>query len=225
VKPISVLVADDEAMIRAGIAMMVNAQDDLEVVAEAANGVEAVELVQRLRPDVVLMDVRMPVMDGVAATRAICAAPRVEPPTRVLVLTTFSDDQAVHGALLAGASGYLLKHAAPQALLSAIREVAAGNAWLDPSVTGSVIEALAAAPRAGQNVAGLCAELTSREREVLVLMAQGLSNTEIGERLVLGSGTVKTHVSRVLMKTASRDRAQAIALAYQSGLVVAPPRR
>jgi DNA-binding NarL/FixJ family response regulator len=225
VKPVSVLVADDEAMIRAGIAMMVNAQDDLEVVAEAANGVEAVELVQRLRPDVVLMDVRMPVMDGVAATRAICAAPRVEPPTRVLVLTTFSDDQAVHGALLAGASGYLLKHAAPQALLSAIREVATGNAWLDPSVTGSVIEALAAAPRAGQNVAGLCAELTSREREVLVLMAQGLSNTEIGERLVLGSGTVKTHVSRVLMKTASRDRAQAIALAYQSGLVVAPPRR
>jgi DNA-binding NarL/FixJ family response regulator len=223
--PVRVLVADDQALLRGSFRLLVDTAAGLTVVGEAATGAETVDVARREQPDVVLMDVRMPVMDGVAATRAICAAPRVEPPTRVLVLTTFSDDQAVHGALLAGASGYLLKHAAPQALLSAIREVASGNAWLDPSVTGSVIDALAAAPRAGQNVAGLCAELTSREREVLVLMAQGLSNTEIGERLVLGSGTVKTHVSRVLMKTASRDRAQAIALAYQSGLVVAPPRR
>jgi DNA-binding NarL/FixJ family response regulator len=221
--PISVLVADDEALIRAGIVMMLNVEPDLVVVAEAADGAEAVELARRHRPDVVLMDVRMPVLDGVEATRLLCAegeSPEAAALVKVLVLTTFEDDAAVYGALVAGASGYLLKHAAPQDLVAAIRQVAAGNAWVDPAVAATVIRALAAVPRTGQSRSVLCDRLTAREREVLVLMAHGLSNTEIAERLVVGAGTVKTHISRVLMKTASRDRAQAIALAYQSGLVV-----
>ncbi|MET1005010.1 MAG: response regulator transcription factor [Propionibacteriaceae bacterium] len=219
---ISVLVADDEALIRAGIVMMLERHHDVTVVGEAANGAQAVELARALRPDVVLMDLRMPVMDGEAATRQLCAessdTPQL-PLVKVLVLTTFEDDDAVYGALLAGASGYLLKHAAPQDLISAVRHVAAGEAWIDPSVAGRVIKALANLPRAGQSDSELCARLTPREQEVLVLMAHGLSNGEIGQRLVVGAGTVKTHISRILMKTASRDRSQAIALAYQSGLV------
>jgi DNA-binding NarL/FixJ family response regulator len=220
---IGVLVADDQAIVRAGIVMMLEAQTDIEVVAEAGNGREAVDLARRLQPDVVLMDVRMPVLDGVAATRELCAD---QPPTehgslvKVLVLTTFDDDAAVYGALLAGATGYLLKHAAPQDLLTAVRCIAAGDAWIDPAVAGRVIRALARIPRVSQSVPELVARLTPREREVLVLMAEGLSNAEIAERLFLGEGTVKTHVSRSLMKTATRDRAQAIALAYQCGLVV-----
>ena len=220
---VGVLVADDQAIVRAGIVMMLEAQTDIEVVAEAGNGREAVDLARRLQPDVVLMDVRMPVLDGVAATRELCAD---QPPTehgslvKVLVLTTFDDDAAVYGALLAGATGYLLKHAAPQDLLTAVRCIAAGDAWIDPVVAGRVIRALARVPRVSQSVPELVARLTPREREVLVLMAEGLSNAEIAERLFLGEGTVKTHVSRSLMKTATRDRAQAIALAYQCGLVV-----
>jgi DNA-binding NarL/FixJ family response regulator len=198
------------------------------VVAEASNGQEAVDLVRQHSPDVVLMDVRMPVVDGVAATRRLCVD-RDDMPgaplTKVLILTTFDDDEAVYGALLAGASGYLLKGAAPHDLIAAVRRVASGEAWLDPAVAGRVIKALANVPRVGQSVSELIARLTPRERDVLVLMAEGLANHEIAARLVVGEGTVKTHVSRVLMKTASRDRAQAIALAYHSGLVVAPRRR
>ncbi len=223
---IKVLIADDQALIRAGLTMLLDAQPDLEVVAEAAEGAEAVRLAELHRVDVVLMDVRMPGTDGVAATRALCADRRSDdsaPGPKVLILTTFDDDDAVYGALSAGASGYLLKHAVPHDLLAAIRRVAAGDAWLDPAVAGSVIAALARGPRPGEPVPDILSRLTPREREVLVLIAEGLSNAEIADRLVVGEGTVKTHVSRVLMKTASRDRSQAVALAYRSGLVL-PPR-
>jgi DNA-binding NarL/FixJ family response regulator len=223
---IKVLIADDQALIRAGLTMLLDAQPDLEVVAEAADGAEAVRLAELHRVDVVLMDVRMPSTDGVAATRALCADRRSDDPApgpKVLILTTFDDDDAVYGALSAGASGYLLKHAVPHDLLAAIRRVAAGDAWLDPAVAGSVIAALARGPRPGEPVPDILSRLTPREREVLVLIAEGLSNAEIADRLVVGEGTVKTHVSRVLMKTASRDRSQAVALAYRSGLVL-PPR-
>jgi DNA-binding NarL/FixJ family response regulator len=231
---ITVLVVDDQALIRAGIVLLLNAQPDIRVVAEAGDGAEAVALARDHRPDVVIMDVRMPVLDGVAATRALCAdrpvadadrpdravrPPRPGPGPRVLILTTFDDDEAVYGALLAGASGYLLKHAVPHELVEAVRRVAAGDAWLDPAVAGRVIDALARTTRVGEDPVGLVERLTSREREVLVLMADGLSNSEIADRLVVGEGTVKTHVSRVLMKTACRDRSQAVALAYRSGWV------
>ena len=227
---ITVLVVDDQALIRAGIVLLLNAQPDIEVVAEAGDGAEAVALAAEHGPDVVIMDVRMPVLDGVAATRALCAdrpvadadsADRAVQPggPRVLMLTTFDDDEAVSGALLAGASGYLLKHAVPHELVDAVRRVAAGDAWLDPAVAGRVIKAMARTPRIGEDPVGLVERLTSRERDVLVLMADGLSNAEIADRLVVGEGTVKTHVSRVLMKTACRDRSQAVALAYRSGWV------
>lgn len=224
---LTVLVADDQAIVRGGIVMLLDAEDDLEVVAEAADGAEAVALAGLHHPDVVVMDVRMPVLDGVAATRALCADAAHDAgraPLRVLVLTTFDDDEAVHGALLAGASGYLLKQAAPRDLVAAVRAVGNGDAWLDPAVAGRVIRALASVPQIAGGVPDVVARLTPREREVLVLMAEGLSNAEIATRLVLGEGTVKTHVSRVLMKTATRDRAQAIALAYRCGLVVLPQR-
>ncbi|GAA3621294.1 response regulator transcription factor [Microlunatus ginsengisoli] len=218
---ISVLVADDQALIRAGIVLLLNAQPDLAVVAEAGDGAAAVALAAEHRPDVVIMDVRMPVLDGVAATRTLCAdRPSADGPgPRVLMLTTFDDDEAVYGALLAGASGYLLKHAVPHDLVAAVHRVADGDAWLDPAVAGKVITALARTPRVGEPSGDLIARLTAREREVLVLMADGSSNAEIAERLVVGEGTIKTHVSRVLMKTGSRDRVQAVALAYRSGLV------
>jgi DNA-binding NarL/FixJ family response regulator len=219
---ITVLVADDQALIRAGIVLLLQAQPDIEVLAEAGDGAEAIVLAARHHPDVVIMDVRMPVLDGVSATRELCAdrdPAAGESGPRVLVLTTFDDDEAVYGALLAGASGYLLKHAVPHDLVSAVRRVAAGDAWLDPAVAGAVIAALARTPRVGEASGELIGRLTAREREVLVLMADGLSNAEIADRLVVGEGTIKTHVSRVLMKTACRDRVQAVALAYRSGLV------
>ncbi len=218
-----VLVADDQALVRAGIVLLLQAQPDVEVVGEARDGTEAVALARRLAPDLVLMDLRMPGLDGVAATRTLCADRPPEPAgpvVKVLVLTTFDDDEAVYGALLAGATGYLLKQAAPRDLAAAVRAVARGDAWLDPAVAGRVIKALADVPRVADRVPELVARLTPREREVLVLMAEGLSNAEIAARLVVGEGTVKTHVSRTLMKTATRDRAQAIALAYRCGLVV-----
>lgn len=225
---ISVIVADDQPLVRAGISMLLAAESDICVAGEASDGREAVELATALQPEVVVMDVRMPGMDGVAATRELTADDISSGPdrlTKVLVLTTFDDDEAVYGALRAGASGFLLKHAAPTDLIAAVRKVAAGEAWIDPAVARKVIAAVAGLSNVGHGASELVDRLTPREREVLVLMAHGLSNPEIRDRLVLSEATVKTHVARVVMKTGSRDRTQAVVLAYQSGLVVPPSRR
>jgi DNA-binding NarL/FixJ family response regulator len=220
---IRILVADDQPLIRAGIAMMLRAEPDFEVIAEASDGQHALQLARAHRPDLVLMDARMPNMDGITATRQI-TTDSTDPDhlTKVLVLTTFNDDEVVYGALRAGASGFLLKHAAPKDLITAIHTIAGGESWIDPAVAGKVIAALAALPAPGHGTRQLLERLTAREREVLTLLAQGLSSAEIKDRLVLSEATVKTHISRVLLKTGSRDRAQAVVLAYQSGLV-APP--
>jgi DNA-binding NarL/FixJ family response regulator len=216
---IRVLLADDQPLVRAGLVMLLCAEPDVEVVGEAGDGAEAVELTRRLKPDVVLMDVRMPGMDGVAATRQLTAGPE---PTeaRVLILTTYHVDEAVYSALRAGASGFLLKDAAPQELLYAVRAVAAGEAWLDPAVARGLLNDLARRPEPAAPSPAALAELTAREQQVLILMAYGLSNAEIARRLVVGDATVKTHVGRVLMKLGLRDRTQAVVAAYQSGLVV-----
>ncbi|MFI7025995.1 response regulator [Micromonospora sp. NPDC049900] len=215
---IRVLLADDQPLVRSGIAMLLAAEADIEVVGECDDGAAAVELARRIRPDVVLMDVRMPGTDGVAATRQITAdAAEV----RVLVLTTYHVDDAVRAALRAGASGFLLKDAVPDELTMAVRAVAAGEAWLDPAVTRTLLTEFAAL---GEHRAPTTAELdrlTDRERQVLVQMAHGLSNAEIAARLHIGDATVKTHVGRVLMKLGLRDRAQAVAAAYRGGLM--PP--
>lgn len=217
---ISVVVADDQELIRAGIVMLLAAQPDITVLGEAADGNQVLALVAEHSPDVVLMDLRMPGIDGIEATRRLTADP-VDPdrPTRVLVLSTFADDDSVYPALRAGAQGYLLKHAAPQDLPTAIRRVAAGDAWLDPSIAGGVIERLAQVPERALDATELHNVLTPRELEVLALIAQGLSNRQISEKLFVSEATVKTHVARVIMKTGCRDRAQVVALAYQSGLV------
>ncbi len=218
---ITVVVAEDEALVRAGCVMLLNAAPDIEVLGQAGNGAEAVELAHALRPDVVLMDLRMPEMDGVAATSA-STGPRAAggaPPPTVLVRTTFNEETAVQQALAAGASGFLLKHAARADLITAIRHCAAGDGWLDPSVIGSVIGALRrAGPRAHAAPSALAA-LTPREREVLVLMAEGRSNAEISAQLFVSDATTRTHVARIIGKTGSRDRTQAVVLAYQSGLM------
>jgi DNA-binding NarL/FixJ family response regulator len=219
---ISVVVADDHELIRAGIAMLLAAQPDITVVAEASTGDEVIAAVGQYHPDIVLMDLRMPGTDGIEATRRLTADPPDsdrDHPTRVLVLTTFADDDSVYPALRAGAHGYLLKHAAPQDLPAAVRRVAAGDSWLDPTIAGGVINRIASIPDHGPGAAELRSVLTPRELEVLGLMAQGLSNQQITEKLVLSEATVKTHVARVIMKTGCRDRAQAVALAYQSGLI------
>lgn len=200
--------------------MLLSAEADFEVVGEASDGDEAVNLARARQPDVVVMDVRMFGIDGVTATRMITADQEASDRlTKVLIVTTFNDDEVVYSALQAGASGFLLKHAAPRDLVSAIRRVAAGEAWIDPAIAGQVISAIATLPMPGHGSQSLLDQLTPREREVLSLMAYGLSNTQIKEQLVLSEGTVKTHVARVIMKTGSRDRAQAVALAYQSGLI------
>jgi DNA-binding NarL/FixJ family response regulator len=213
--PIRVLVADDQALMRTGFRMILDAQDDIEVVGEAIDGADAIRRFERLRPDVVVMDVRMPTMDGIEATRRLSAA---DPPARVLILTTFDLDEYVYEALRAGASGFLLKDRPPEELVGAVRVIAAGEALLAPSVTRRLIEEFARRPAAGGPPSGLD-ELTEREREVLVLMAQGLSNAEIAGSLFVAETTVKTHVGRVLQKLRLRDRAQAVVLAYESGLV------
>ncbi|MGQ0481587.1 MAG: response regulator [Pseudonocardia sp.] len=213
---IRVLVAEDEELVRAGCVMLLGVAPDIEVVGEATDGRQAVELAQALRPDVVLMDLRMPVLDGVAATRELTAT--VDGP-RVLVLTTLNEEGAVQRALAAGASGFLLKHAAPADLANAIRHCAAGEGWLDPAVIGGVVDALRrAGPRALSAPAALSV-LTPREREVLVLMAGGRSNAEISAELVISEATTRTHVAHVISKTGSRDRTQAVVLAYRSGLM------
>jgi DNA-binding NarL/FixJ family response regulator len=215
---IRVLVADDQAMVRAGFAALLSAQQDLEVVGQAENGAEAVALAAATQPDVVLMDVRMPVLDGIAATRQVLAR---TPATRVLVLTTFDVDDYVLDAIRAGASGFLLKDAPPDDLVAAVRIVARGDALLAPSVTRRLIERLAVAPALAPVSPSALPELTQREREVLVEVAKGRSNQEIAAVLVIAEQTVKTHVSRVLGKLGLRDRAQAVVAAYESGLVVA----
>lgn len=213
--PVRVLVADDQALMRTGFRMILDAEQDIEVVGEAIDGADAIRQFDRLHPDVVVMDVRMPTMDGIEATRRLSTS---EPPARVLILTTFDLDEYVYEALRAGASGFLLKDRPPEELVAAVRVIAAGEALLAPSVTRRLIEEFARRPAAAGPPLGL-EELTEREREVLVLMAQGLSNTEIARSLFVAETTVKTHVGRVLAKLRLRDRAQAVVLAYESGLV------
>ncbi len=213
---IRVVLADDQSMIRAGFKLLIDNQPDLVVVGEAETGAEAVRLVAELNPDVVLMDVQMPDMDGIAATEHIVAAADVE--ARVLIVTTFQRDDYVFDALRAGASGFLLKTAPPEDLVDAVRIVASGNSLLDPTVTGQVIGKFA---QAGPGVARSerLDALTDREREVLEQLAKGLSNAEIAKALFVGETTVKTHVSNVLSKLALRDRVQAVVFAYEHGLV------
>ena len=212
---IRVAIVDDQALMRDGFTMILDAQPDIDVVGDAENGRLGVELCQRARPDVVLMDVRMPVMDGIEATRLIVASDDCH--TKVLVLTTFDLDEYVYAAMRAGASGYLLKDTPAKDLVAAVRVIAHGDALLSPSVTRRLIEEFAKrAPTASRDELG---ELTDREREVLVLMARGLSNSEIARSLFVAETTVKTHVGRILGKLRLRDRAQAVVLAYESGLV------
>jgi DNA-binding NarL/FixJ family response regulator len=214
---IRVLVADDHALVRAGFRALIDSEPDLEVVGEAADGIEAVELATASAPDVVLMDIRMPGMDGVAATRQITSHPPRGRPVRVLVLTTFDLDEYVYAALRAGASGFLLKDAPPRDLLTAIRVIAAGEALLAPSVTRKLIREFARqSPAPARQTLEV---LTDRESDVLALVAKGLSNAEIADELVLSLATVKTHVSRLLTKLSARDRAQLIVVAYESGFV------
>jgi DNA-binding NarL/FixJ family response regulator len=217
---IGVLIADDQALVRAGFRMVLEAEDDIAVVGEASNGEQAVHGAQRLLPDVVLMDIRMPELDGIAATRRIAHGPETpEPPPRVLILTTFDLDEYVYDALGAGASGFLLKDSPPEQLVNAIRVVAGGESLLAPSVTSRLIEQFARS-RPGQHApAPGLDELTARELEVFKLVARGLSNAEIARQLVVGDTTVKTHVARLLSKLGLRDRVQAVVLAYESGLV------
>jgi DNA-binding NarL/FixJ family response regulator len=215
-----VLLADDQALLRHGLQMMVDAQPDLEVVGEAADGAEAVELAARLNPDVVLMDIRMPRMDGVEATRRICGAAGPDGGPKVIVLTTFDLDEYVVGALSAGASGFLLKDAPPADIIAGIRVVTAGDALLAPSVTRRLLDRFATRPEITNMTppAGLDL-LTDREREVMGLVVRGLSNAEIRKELYLSEPTVKTHVGRILMKLGVRDRVQLVVLAYERGLV------
>ncbi|MFJ9742897.1 response regulator [Streptomyces sp. NPDC101166] len=217
---IKVLVVDDQAMIRAGFAALLNAQPDIEVVAEAANGQAGVEFAHRSRPDVVLMDVRMPVLGGLEATRHLMNPTRgVEHRPRVLMLTTFDIDDYVYEALAAGASGFLLKDAPPGDLIAAVRVVAAGDALLAPSVTRRLIEGFVRCRPRALPASTRLNGLTPRETEVLVLVARGRSNTEIAADLFLAEQTVKTHVSRIFEKLSLRDRAQAVVFAYESGLI------
>ncbi|MGK5685037.1 response regulator transcription factor [Actinoplanes sp. URMC 104] len=211
-----IVLADDEAMIRAGLRMLLEAQSDLQVVGEAADGLDAVQVVRRTRPDVVLIDIRMPRLDGIEAARRIIAE---LPATKVLVLTTFDEDEHVQAAVRAGVNGFLLKVSPPEQLLAAVRAVAAGNGLLDPAVTLRVLRSLAAAPGVDPARSALLATLTDRESEVLRLVARGLSNAEIAAELFLGEATVKTYLSRMLTKLGLRDRVQAVAFAYESGLV------
>jgi DNA-binding NarL/FixJ family response regulator len=215
---IGVVVADDQAIVRAGFRLLIDSEPDLAVLGEAADGAEAVALTRRTSPDVVLMDIRMPVMDGIAATRQIADGAGN---SKVLVLTTFDLDEYVFAALRAGASGFMLKDRPPEELLAAVRVVAAGDALLAPNVTRRLIAHFIRQPDPLHVPPEELAALTAREREVLALIAAGLSNTEIAGRLIMSVPTAKTHVSRILAKLGARDRAQLVVIAYQSGLVKA----
>jgi DNA-binding NarL/FixJ family response regulator len=224
---IRVVVVDDQPLVRAGIAMLVNAEEDIAVVAEAADGQEALTQVRAQRPDVVLMDVRMPGTDGVAATRAVIDEGLTAQNGQligVIILTTYHIDEAVYAALRAGASGFLLKDAAPTEIAAAIRAVAAGEAWLDPAVTRRLINEFNARPDQNTPTPTEMAQLTPREREVLTLLARGLSNADVAVELFISEATVKTHLARVMMKLGVREKAQAVAAAYQTGLVQPPAR-
>jgi DNA-binding NarL/FixJ family response regulator len=213
---IRVLIADDQTLVRAGFRMVVDARDDLSVVGEAADGAEAVALAAELHPDVVLMDVRMPLMDGIEATRRITA---LDGAAHILILTTFDLDQYVYEALRAGAAGFLLKDAPPEELAAAIRAVAAGDSLLAPSVTRRLIERFVAAPAPPSADPAVLTDLSAREAEVLRLVARGLSNQQIADELVVSTATVKSHVARLLMKLGLHDRTQAVVLAYETGFV------
>jgi DNA-binding NarL/FixJ family response regulator len=217
---IRLLIVDDQELIRTGFRLFLETHEDLQVVGEAGDGAEAVEQARRLKPDVVLMDIRMPRMDGVEATARLVDA-GIEPPPRVLVLTTFDLDEYVFGALRAGAAGFLLKDAPRARLVEAIRVIHEGEALLSPSITRRLIEDFAVRTDPIEQPAAVLEELTPREREVLVLVARGLSNAEIAERLVVTEATIKSHVGSVLMKFGLRDRVQAVVFAYEHGIVVA----
>jgi len=214
--PIRVVVADDHALVRGGFRMILEAQPDIEVVGEAANGLDAVALARSQAPDVVLMDVRMPELDGIEATRRV--VPAVPENLRVLMLTTFDLDEYVYRAVRAGASGFMLKDVRPAELVHAVRAIHSGDTLLAPAITRRLLAEFVRRPPPGERPAAL-GELTERESEVLGLVARGLSNAEIAQRLFLGETTVKTHVTRVLSKLGLRDRVQAVVLAYESGLV------
>jgi DNA-binding NarL/FixJ family response regulator len=215
---VRVAIADDQWLVRDGFRVQLGLAGDMAFAGEASTGEQAVALARREHPDVMLMDVRMPVLDGIEATRRITADPRTSG-VRVLVLTTFDVDEYVFAALRAGASGFLLKDVTPEELLTAIRVVAAGEALLAPAATRHLVDAFVSGPSVGRPDAGLVGELTGREREVLRLVAQGLSNAEIAGRLVVSPATAKTHVSRILAKLGLRDRAQLVIAAYESGLI------
>ncbi|MGH3822763.1 MAG: response regulator [Pseudonocardiaceae bacterium] len=216
--PIRVLIADDQALLRGSLRVLIETEPDLVVVGEAGNGAEAVEQVQACGPDLVLMDVRMPVMDGIEATRRITAYQHAP---KVLVLTTFDLDEYVYSALRAGASGFLLKDTPPAQLLDAVRVVASGEALLAPTVTRRLIAEFIRQPEPAQRPARTLAGITGREREVLTLIARGLANSEIEHHLHLSRGTVKTHIGRLLAKLDARDRAQLVIVGYETGLVAA----
>jgi DNA-binding NarL/FixJ family response regulator len=219
----SVLIADDQALVRVGLRKILEAEPQMEVIGEAADGEDAIAVAGRLRPDVVLMDIRMPALDGIEATRRIVAA---QPGTRVLILTTFGLDTYVYDSLRAGASGFMLKDAPPEEIAAAVRIVASGEALLAPAVTRSVIEEFAKQPPAPPAAPPTAVEeLTPREREVLDLLARGLSNAEICEQLVISDATAKTHVARILQKLDLRDRVQTVIYAYETGLVAPGSRR
>ena len=215
---IKVLIADDQALVRTGFRMILEAEDDVEVTGEATDGLEAIAVAQSERPDVILMDVRMPNMNGIEATRKLVDKDDVDP-IRVLILTTFDLDEYVYDALRAGASGFLLKDAPPEELVQAVRVVARGEGLIAPSITKRLIEEIAQRPAQHTAPPEALGSLTQRELEVLQLVARGLSNQEIAQELFVSETTVKTHVGRVLMKLEVRDRVQAVVLAYESGIV------
>jgi RNA polymerase sigma factor (sigma-70 family) len=220
-EPVRVLIVDDDDLMRAGLKAVLSSDETIAVVGEASNGRAAVQRVRELRPDVVLMDVRMPDLDGIAATREVVDA---SPEAKVVILTTFEQDDYIFGALNAGASGFLLKRTSPEELLAAIHSVAAGDSLLSPSVTRRVIDRMAQHPASEAAFDERLDELTPREREVLEQVARGLSNGEIAAALVIEESTVKTHVKRILMKLRLRDRVQAVIFAYESGLTRPGPK-
>jgi RNA polymerase sigma factor (sigma-70 family) len=220
-EPVHVLIVDDDDLMRAGLKAVLSSDETIDVVGEASNGRTAVQRVLELRPDVVLMDVRMPDLDGISATREVVAA---SPEAKVVILTTFEQDDYIFGALNAGASGFLLKRTSPEELLAAIHSVAAGDSLLSPSVTRRVIDRMAQHPATEAAFDERLDELTPREREVLEQVARGLSNSEIAAALVIEESTVKTHVKRILMKLRLRDRVQAVIFAYESGLTRPGPK-